>query len=53
MNKMDDVTKMNLYNLREYIHSLEFRRDKIGCGQDTINRLNDAHTELASRYGYK
>ena len=46
---MDDVTKINLYNLREYIHNLEFRRDKIGCGQDVIDRLNVARTELARR----
>lgn len=46
---MDDVTKMNLYNLREYISNLEFRRDKLGCGQDVIDQLNAARTELAQR----
>ena len=49
MNKVDDMTKMNLSNLREYINNLEFRRDKLGCGQDVIDRLNAARTELISR----
>lgn len=46
---MDDVTKMNLYNLREYINNLEFRRDKLGHGRDVIDRLDVARTELARR----
>lgn len=46
---MDDVTKMNLYNLREYINNLEFRRDKLGCGQDIVDQLNVARAELVRR----
>lgn len=49
MNKIDDITIMNLYNLREYISSLEFHRDKLGRGRDVINALNVARAELASR----
>ena len=49
MNKIDDVTKMNLHNLREYINHLEFLRDKLGAGQDVIDRLNAVRIELVSR----
>ena len=46
---MDNPATMNLHNLREHISNLEFRRDKLGCGKDVIDRLNAARTELSSR----
>ncbi len=45
-----ELTEMTLKQLREYIQSIEYRRDFLGCHQRDIDQLNAARTELVERW---